>query len=75
MRDHSSDKLLQNLPGSLDLARQEAFALTVRVVEDDDAALLRLCLLRIHHGSTHDEVGVWVFAKLAGDQAKGVFVL
>lgn len=59
----------------LDSAMREDLALTVRVVEDDDAALFGLCLLGIYHGSAHDEVGVRIFAKLAGDQAEGVLVL
>lgn len=59
----------------LDLATQEDLALTIGVVEDDDAALFGLCLLRIHHGSAHNEVGVWILAELAGDQAEGILIL
>lgn len=54
---------------------REVLTLTVRVVEDNDAALFGLCLLGIYHGSAHDEIGVWILAKLAGDQAEGVLIL
>ena len=46
--------------------------LTVSVVEDDDAALLRLRLLGVHHGRAHDEVNGSVPSQTAGNHAEGV---
>lgn len=39
-------------------------------MEDDDATLLRLRLLRVDHGSAHNEVDSRIFAQFTGHQAQ-----
>lgn len=46
---------------------------TVGVVEDNDAALLGLGLLGVHHGRAHDEIHRRVLSQATRHHAEGVF--
>lgn len=45
---------------------------TICVVEDNDATLFRLRLLRVHHGGPDDEVDSRIFAQFTGHQTQSV---
>lgn len=45
---------------------------TIGVVEDDDATLLRLRLLRVDHSGADDKVDCRIFAQFTGHQAQSV---
>lgn len=42
-------------------------------MEDNDASLLGLSLLGVHHGRAHDEIHRRVFSQATGHHAQGVF--
>lgn len=50
----------------------ESWLLTVSVVEDDDASLLGLGLLWVHHGCANDKVHRRVFSQTTRHHAEGV---
>lgn len=51
---------------------RKAWLLTVSVVEDNDASLLWLSLVRVNHGSANYEVHRWVFAQATRHHAEGI---
>lgn len=57
------------------MEERKRLALTISVVEDDDAALLGLRLLWVDHCRANDKVDREVPAQTAGHHAKGVLTL
>lgn len=54
------------------LLRDKAQPLTVSVVEDNDASLLGLRLLWVHHGGADDKIHRGVFSQTTRHHAEGV---